>query len=255
MRYITPEHCIRSRLKGRTAPSWAAGVLVFRDHPHSQEALKPFDRVRPVRYRMLYNLTDEAFEPLVFETEVAGQTIAIVTRCVWGGPQTAIVVEELACLGVKVLIGCGVAGSLEADLPQGTFVVADSAIPTDGTSRSYGAATNQTADSTLVQAAIASAANVGCEMRCVTAVTVDALYRETPALIDDLRRRGGQIINMETSPLYTVSAACGVRSLWMGYISDCLVDGKWHDWFADLGQANKRAAHIVRIILERVLSE
>jgi len=251
MRYITPEHCIQNRLGDRPRPAWSAGLLVFRDHPHSQQVLEAFENVRPVQYSLLYNLTHPGIEPFVFEADVAGRTIVIVTRCVWGGPQTAILVEELAALGVPLLVGYGVAGSIDADLPQGTFVVADSTIPADGTSRAYGAESDQAADASLVEAAIASAADAGCDMKRVRAVTVDALYRETQGLVDELRARGGQIINLETSPLYAACSICGIRSVWLGYVSDCLVDGKWDDWFADLGTTARTAAQVCRTLLEK----
>lgn len=254
MRYITPEKCIRNRLGERPAPSWPAGILVFRDYAASQKVLQAFDSVRPVQYRLLYNLTDPEFEPFVFEADVAGRTIVIVTRCVWGGPQTAILVEELAYLGARFLLGYGMAGSIDPGLPQGSFIVADSALPTDGTSRAYVAESKLTADDRLVRLAASCAEEAGCEMEPVTAVTVDALYRETPKLVDELRRRGGQIVDLETSPLYAASNACGVQSLWFGFVSDCLAGEEWRDWYADLGDASEKAVRICRSVLEAVLS-
>ena len=158
MRYITPEHCITSRLAGRPAPNWAATFLVCRDYPGSQQALATFENVRPVRYRLLYNMTHAEFEPLVFEADVAGRTIAIVTRVVWGGPQMAILVEELAALSVKFLLSYGIAGSIDPALPKGSLIVAASALPTDGTSKAYGVSEIQRAETGLVEAALASAA-------------------------------------------------------------------------------------------------
>jgi purine-nucleoside phosphorylase len=36
---------------------------------------------------------------------------------------------------------------------------------------------------------------------------------------------------METAPLYAAAAACGVRSLWLGHVSDSLLDdGAWDSW-------------------------
>jgi len=255
MRYIAPEVCIENRLKDRPAPKWAAALLVYRDYPSSRQVLQAFGDVRPVRYRMLYNMTDPEFEPFVFEADIAGQTIAIVTRLVWGGPQTAILVEELASIGVGLLLGYGAAGSMDRELPQGSLVVAESALPTDGTSKAYGAPAIQRAEGELVDAAVDSAAQAGGDMKPVCAATVDALYRETPEKIDEFARQGAQIINMETSALYAVSAACGVRSLWCGYITDCLVDGKWDDWYADLGNAAEKTVQTCRnLLINRVCS-
>lgn len=235
------------------APNWPAAFLVYRDYPSSQQVLQAFENVRPVRYRMLYNMTQHEFAPLVFEADIAGQTIVVVTRVVWGGPQTAIVVEELASIGVGFFLGYGTAGSIDKNLPQGSPVVADSALPTDGTTKAYGAQTIQQVDAKLVEAAIESSMETGCEMKPVCAATVDALYRETPELIDEFARQGAQIVNMETTPLYAVSAACGVQSLWCGYITDCLVDGRWDHWYASLGNIAARTIQVCRSLLARQL--
>jgi uridine phosphorylase len=200
---------------------------------------------------MIYNLTSSDFEPFVFEADVGARRIVVVTRCVWGGPQAAILIEELAALGVRTIVGYGVAGSLHPqELPQGTFVVAETALPTDGTTRAYGATSIQSADPGLLEAAISAGKKVGCPLTRVRAATVDALYRETPSLIQDIRDQGGQIVQMECSPLYAVSAACGVRSVWIGYVTDCLSDGSWTDWYRPLTDANENAIRICRGVLE-----
>ena len=249
MRYITPEHCVKNRLGERAAPEWAAALLVFRDHPHSKAVLDAFGPVKPVQRRLLYNLTSEDHEPFVFEATVAGKTVVIVTRCVWGGPQCAILVEELACLGVPTIIGYGVAGSMDPALPQGALVVADAALPTDGTSRAYGATDTEPADAALVEAV----REIEGEMCPVTAVTVDALYRETHEYMEDLRQQGGQIVNLETSPLYAAARVCSVRSVWLGYISDCLVEGDWHDWFRPMPDAAEATVRVCRELIGRVI--
>jgi uridine phosphorylase len=195
-------------------------------------------------------MTSADFEPFVFEADVGGNSVVLVTCCVWGGPQTAILVEELAALGVRTIVGYGVAGSLDPELHQGSFVVAASALPTDGTTRSYAADTIQTPDPELRQAAIAAGEKIGCPLRAVTAATVDALYRETRDLVGNLREQGGQIIQMECSPLYAASKACGVRSVWLGYVTDCLVEGNWHDWDRPLPNANENAIKICRELLQ-----
>jgi len=155
-----------------------------------------------------------------------------VSRCLWGGPQTAILVEELAALGVRIVIGYGVAGSLVADLPKGTQIVAASGVVTDGTSRAYTHLDEVAADSALMAELETAAAGLGIEVRLARVATVDALYRETP---DDVRgwlARGAHAINMETAPLYAAAAACEMRSVWLGHISDSLsLDSEaWESW-------------------------
>jgi len=250
MRYITPEKCIQSRLDGRSPPAWESALLVFRDFPSSKVVLDAFAPVTPIRYRMLYNITSAEFEPFVFEAEAGGRSIAIVTRCVWGGPQTAILVEELAALGIRTIVGYGVAGSLGSDLAQGSFIVAKSALPTDGTTKSYRANTLEHADPELLHATYVAGQKVGCTLWPVTAATIDALYRETTELVEELRGLGADIVQMECSPLYAVSRVCDVRSIWLGYVTDCLGKGTWYDWYRPLPDANEKAIRICREIFE-----
>ncbi len=49
-----------------------------------------------------------------------------------------------------------------------------------------------------------------------------------------------QLINMETSPLYAASEKCNVKSIWLGYISDCLFSN-WQDWHGEIKNANKES--------------
>lgn len=249
-RYISPEQCIRIRLGERSAPDWRAALVVFRDYASSKPVLDVFAPVTPVRHRLVYNMTSPDFEPWVFAAEVLGMPIALVTRCVWGGPQTAILVEELAALGVRTIIGYGVAGSLDPAIQQGAFVVAESALPTDGTTKAYEAESVQIGDPDLLRAVTVAGEALGVPVQPVTAVTVDALYRETINVVDALRQQGGQIIQMECSPFYAVSAACGVRSIWLGYVTDCLFDGHWQDWAPVIPNANENAIKICHRVLE-----
>jgi uridine phosphorylase len=49
----------------------------------------------------------------------------------------AIVIEELAALGVKAIVGIGTAGGLSSDLEVGQAVLCTAALRDDGTSHHY----------------------------------------------------------------------------------------------------------------------
>lgn len=144
--------------------------LIFRDYASSKLALDLFAPVTPLRHRLIYNMTSPDFEPWVFAAEVAGKPITLVTRCVWGGPQTAILVEELAALGVQTIVGYGVAGSLDPGIQQGAFVVAESALPTDGTTKAYDPDSVQIGDPDLLSAVTVAGQEFGVPVQPVTAV-------------------------------------------------------------------------------------
>ena len=48
---------------------------------------------------------------------------------------------------------------------------------------------------------------------------------------------------METSALYAASETCGIRCLWIGHVSDCLVGGEWEEW-SDIADMTVTSARI-----------
>jgi len=230
-RYITPEALLRLRFGEGRRPRWDIGILCFRGQLGSEALVRALG-ARPVREKTLYGFSESATQGDIHEAILGEARVVLVPRCLWGGPQTAILVEELACLGARMVLGFGVAGSLVAGLPKGTQVVASAGIVTDGTSRAYTTRDEVPADAELMTALGEAAVARGIDLVPVKAATVDALYRETP---DDVRAwldRGAHAINMETAPLYAAAAVCEVRSLWLGHISDTLsVDSQeWESW-------------------------
>ncbi len=107
-------------------------------------------------------------------------------------------------------------------------MVIRSALATDGTSEHYGVGPFK--PDRGLQGLVPSAAHV-------TAATVDAVYRETPALLDGWKNVGAQVINMEAAPFYAAANACGIRAVWLGHVSDLLI-GEWKDWYVDRQEMN-----------------
>ena len=231
MRYITPEALLRMRFDEPPWPSWDVAVLCFRGDAGGGALVDKLG-ARPVGGKTLYGLEETAERPFSYQVTLGGQRVLIVQRCLWGGPQAAILVEELACLGVRVIIGFGVAGSLVERLPKGTQIVGTRAAVIDGTTRAYTAATAVEPAAGLLAATLATAERHAIPLAPVCLAGVDALYRETP---DDVRRwRSLDIdaINMETPTLYASAATCGVRSVWLGHVSDTLwlTSQAWDSW-------------------------
>jgi uridine phosphorylase len=231
VRYITPQALLRMRFGEPPWPSWDVAILCFRGDAGGGALVEKLG-ARPVGGKTLYGLDESAERPFAYEVALGGRRILIVQRCLWGGPQAAILVEELACLGVRTIIGFGVAGSLVESLPKGAQIVGALGIAIDGTTRAYTAAEAVEPDAELLAAVRAVAAARGIPLAPVRLAGVDALYRETP---DDVRRwraRDVEAINMETPTLYAAAAACEVRSVWLGHISDTLwlSTQAWDSW-------------------------
>jgi uridine phosphorylase len=254
IRYITPETLLRLRFGNGPRPRWDIAILCFRGQLGS-EALARALHAQPVREKTLYGFSESAGYGDVREAVLGQARVLLVPRCLWGGPQTAILVEELACLGTRTVLGFGVAGSLAADLPKGTQVVASAGVVTDGTSRVYTTRDEVPADAGLLAALGEAAATRGIDVVPVKVATVDALYRETPDDVREWLRRGARAINMETAPLYAAAAVCEMRTLWLGHISDTLsLDShEWESWQRPASLTDVTVS-LLEALLERIVT-
>ncbi len=73
---------------------------------------------------------------LCHEVDCDGHRILVVATGI-GAPATAIVVEELAELGVKTMVRIGTCGALQPEIKPGDLVVSTGAVREDGASRQY----------------------------------------------------------------------------------------------------------------------
>jgi len=146
-----------------------------------------------------------------------------------------------------------VAGSLVSALGKGAQILAARGLVTDGTSRAYTSAADVGPDAGLTAALATTATALGVAVTPVTVATVDALYRETPAAVRRWLALGAEAINMETAPLYAASAVCGVRSLWLGHVSDTLSleTHAWESWQRPIAMTDVTVALTVGL-LERL---
>jgi len=244
-RYITPEAAMKGRFAAESVPAWKTTILCFRDLKRSLRIVRQ-SGAKPLGRYLLWGLDRTPNEEFVYEIHFADEPVGLVTRCIWGGPQAAILVEELAYLGVRNIISWSCAGSFDPAVRKGELIVAASAITTDGTSLSYTSEPVVFPDPGLLALSSDVSRGLSYGLRRVCAATTDAIYRETPEAVENWRKKGAQIVNMETSAFYAAGAACGVKCLWMGHITDCIGE-TWEDWFSDLETAEDAS---MRLCLE-----
>jgi uridine phosphorylase len=172
-----------------------------------------------------------------FVARLANKKI-LALECLYGGPLSATVVEELAHYGIKQIIGYGYAGSLTRDLPPGRIALAEAAIVSDGTSREYLPGVEVVyPDEALMRCLREVANDANTPIREVTVWTTDALYREYPDKVAAWRKAGADVVNMDTSHFYAVGRVAGVSVAYLCVISDCVEGPAWDDGFARVGEA------------------
>jgi uridine phosphorylase len=138
-----------------------------------------------------------------------------------GGPSAAIVLEELAGLGVRRAVRVGSCGALADGLEVGDALRVEAALSGDGTSRALGANQTVAADATL-DAALAEAVP---EARAALIATTDLFYDPDPERAREWQRAGAIAVEMEAAALFQAGLRTGTKVACLLVVSDSPAGG------------------------------
>jgi uridine phosphorylase len=146
-----------------------------------------------------------------------------------GGPSAAIVLEELAELGVRRAVRVGTCGALAPELDHGDLVVAADALVADGTSRALGAGEIAEPDPALTESLARQPVANAAPARIVTT----DLFYELPDADgspangpDEWRARGAVAVEMEAATLFALGKRLGVATACVLAVSDTFESGR-----------------------------
>jgi 5'-methylthioadenosine phosphorylase/purine-nucleoside phosphorylase len=145
-----------------------------------------------------------------------------------GCPSAAIVIEELAQLGVERMLRIGTCGGLQPDMQLGDMIVAISAVPADSTSvHLVGEPHTPTADWQLVHGAVHAAKEIGRPVRVGPIVSSDLFYNPDGGQYGRWSARGILAVEMEAAVLFTLGALRGFAAGCLLTVSDVVVEGEF----------------------------
>lgn len=138
-----------------------------------------------------------------------------------GGPSAAIVLTELAELGVKRAIRVGTCAALAPGLDLGDLLRVEAALPGDGVSRALGATEPPRPDPELLARLEAAG---GC--RPVLAASTDLFYDPPAEARRDWAGGGAGAVEMEAAALLALGPRLGVAVACLLVVSDVRRDGR-----------------------------
>jgi uridine phosphorylase len=143
-----------------------------------------------------------------------------------GGPSAAIVLYELAELGVNRAIRVGTCGALDPSLAHGDLVVVADALAEDGASRALGAGDAVRPDPELTaRLAAGLPPGTGPTRVVTTALFYDDGAGPPLARRDAWRRDGAAAVEMEAATLLALGRRLGIAAACVLVVSDTFVDG------------------------------
>jgi uridine phosphorylase len=166
-------------------------------------------------------------------------------------PDTAITTEILCGAGAQSLIRVGSCGSLQEHIKIGDLVIVTGALRGDGTSRYYVAENFSTVADSAIIAALSKAADcLQVHYHLGWIFTTDALFQETPQLIDQLHQQTISSIDMVTSSFLTVAQVRGKKAGAVLAVSDECLHGKFGFRDAAFFNAEQKTIEVARQALQ-----
>jgi uridine phosphorylase len=137
-----------------------------------------------------------------------------------GGPSAAIVIAELADLGVETLIRVGTCGALRPELALGDLLLVTEALPFDGTSIALAAGARLHPDEGLL-GALRTVATDGVREGAVA--STDLFYDGPAGQQERWLEAGAAAVDMESATLFALARRRGLRAASVLLVSDLLL--------------------------------
>ncbi len=166
-------------------------------------------------------------------------------------PDTAITTEILCAAGAESLIRLGSCGSLQDRVKIGDIVIVTGAIRGEGTTSYYVPKNFSTvAHPDIVGALKKAAESLGVRSHLGWIFTTDALFQETPELIQELNQQNVSSIDMVTSTFLTIAQLRGKKAGAILAVSDECLYGKFAFRDPRFFEAEQKTLEIARAALQ-----
>lgn len=171
-----------------------------------------------------------------------------------GAPYAVMLFETLVAWGVERIIAFGWCGSVCPDVVVGDLVVPTSAYPGDGTSPHYCRYPEKpgpTVPSDELNSLVLNQCkkmNLSCRTGPIW--TTDAVFRETPEIIEYYQEKGALAVEMEASALFAAGAYRGIDVAAVLAVSDEVYSFSWKTGFGSnrFKNTRKRAIELILAI-------
>ena len=193
------------------------------------------------------HLHSEILDIPIYEYNISKEKICI-TMPFSTAPGAAGTIEELHAMGCNKFIICGGAGSVKKDSKVGEIIVPVAAVRDEGTSYHYIEPSREVeCNKATADFIISGLERLGIPYTVGKTWTTDAMYRETPEMIELRRKEGCITVEMETAAFFAVSKYYDIPLAQLLYAGDDVSGEKWDNRNWDK-QKNVRANMIFTAI-------
>ena len=143
-----------------------------------------------------------------------------------GGPSGAVVLAELAELGVRRAIRLGTCVALDPALEPGDVIVADAALAGDGVGASLGSGERDLAPDAALSLALRAALEPS---HTGLVASTDLYYDHEPRRRREWSRAGAIAVDLSAAALLAVGRACGIATACALVVAESAAGARLHD--------------------------
>lgn len=172
-------------------------------------------------------LNSEVLDIPIYEYGYGTDKLCI-TMALCGAPGAAVAIEELHAMGCEKFIICGGAGALTKDSKVGEIIIPVSAVRDEGTSYHYLEPSREVeCHKETVKTVVSCLEQMGIPFTTGKTWTSDAIYRETPDMVDLRRNEGCITVEMEAAAFFAVSQYYNIPLAQLLYAGDDVSGEEW----------------------------
>lgn len=172
-------------------------------------------------------LHSEVLDIPIYEYHTPSERICI-TMAFCGAPGAAVTLEELHAMGCNKFIICGGAGSIKKDSKVGEIIVPVAAVRDEGTSYHYLEPSREVeCHKETVETVVSCLKQMGIPFTTGKTWTNDAIYRETPDMVELRRNEGCITVEMEAAAFFAVSKYYDIPLAQLLYAGDDVSGEIW----------------------------
>lgn len=173
------------------------------------------------------HLHSEVLDIPIYEYQSESEYLCI-TMPFSTAPGAAGTIEELHAMGCSKFVVCGGAGALTKGSKVGEIIIPTSAVRDEGTSYHYVEPSREIAcHQEMLEAAAAILSKKGVPFTTGKTWTTDAMYRETPDMIERRRKEGCVAVEMEAAAFFAVSKFYDIPLVQLLYAGDDVSGSSW----------------------------
>ena len=169
-----------------------------------------------------------------------------------GAPYAVMLLESLVAWGIERVLLFGWCGAISPEVGVGDIIIPSSAFPGDGTTPNYSLSPEKP-EETFPSAQLVSQLTHQCrrlKLTCRNAPvwTTDAVFRETPEIIEYYQEKGALAVEMETAAIFAAGAYRNIEVASVLAVSDELHTFTWQTGFGS-NSFKKARQNAIELIL------